>query len=1191
MAQDQQQLMKVFGSLLAAKGGQEEEGPDPQAEYYRQREKYEKRRMLSSIVAPIAGQFLGNLVAAPFREPVQDFLRTQEGRELYGQWREHDLERQTVDALTGDIEKYEGNALEYFTDKNYKRMSDELVNIAGPDWKNSPELRGTLGEYLTKSEELALEEHAQYMRARDYYSTFPTQQEFLDNVERYGPKSTNLGQAFFRKVKRLFRGQSYDDFVKESIGNIVGVDYDIFEQDLRERPSNETSRKWRMDTRSLQEILSEATEVVTPSKMYELLDEAQAKYATTAAYAMGELDILNQRITEAELGNMTAQYVNYVNGEETTMSDLMYKAIRDLGGFGTGSNIKSPSQVYNKMYEMIEITPENFKQDDLVEWMKSTEAGHALLWGKVTEEDIKNEAGEVVIPSGTKMPGVLESVFLRMNQLSPTRRETINWAVEDESGEFVGGSGIQALTDTESRAYYAAVDDMLSNIINTSRDVAAVIIGKQHDAGMLPDGLENPELTRVYQLGLINEGLQYVSDYFLERRPMEISERTLRPLWNGVDRSTVDNVLSGVILPLDQIIEQMGIFADEVENKIEQNTADSDVLTSLTADPNAVVLPPPGTVDPPTRYSDDLDLTNIDSWRNFTRNQRQIFSDTFTELDDATDPYNRAKIVGGLSNSVYYTWRGNNPDASFIDQTKALDSVKSASSNLIPNTKAFNFAGMPLTEVVNFWYDGIDQASNPELQQALDDISEAFDLQDGGFEEGHPFITTPDGEQLYVRLYPQRALWTDPVHRRVQNATGSSYLTIQVGRRVEPTEADTADYSEDSFRALGSNSSDRDISPAPLPEKVFEEIESASEAKILLRENWRELPDYLQQHIAVQFSQGYLPLLKELSGAPYNLSGKELLNKVAANYMTQEGEYPGTHLEKTENEIRFAMDVSIKSLGVPGRDKVAGDKWGILSGGVPVMHAVGLEAYSELIGAKNQEEIDFLNELRFNTGKEINFISSAEASEVAPQEQESLLSEEVEQAPIISERPVEEEESLLGRQMSLYDKIWEISSEFEGTDYVENVGTLDESNNSGLTLKTYKAIQIAKGEEEPTANDLKALSTNQVKEIIREEFYDKPGLDKLPDDLQGVVFDHGLMRGSSNAIKLLQRTLGLRGDQVDGLLGEQTLDVLSGAYLPQIINSYQGARVQELEDLIEANPEDLEQFRTGWIRRARTYGK
>ena len=213
MAQDQQQLMKVFGSLLAAKGGQEE-GPDPQAEYYRQREKYEKRRMLSSIIAPIAGQFLGNLVAAPFREPVQDFLRTQKGRDLYGQWRDHDLNKTELDNTTSDITKYDGSRSEFF----HKRASDythqQLVEALGEDWykdSQGPEIDLSTGQTVRRSSpvrgiyqdvndhirRVAQIEEQEYLQGVEYYKAFPDQEEFLANVERYGPRSSNFGQALF----------------------------------------------------------------------------------------------------------------------------------------------------------------------------------------------------------------------------------------------------------------------------------------------------------------------------------------------------------------------------------------------------------------------------------------------------------------------------------------------------------------------------------------------------------------------------------------------------------------------------------------------------------------------------------------------------------------------------------------------------------------------------------------------------------------------------------------------------------------------------------------------------------------------------------------------------------------------------------------------------------------------------------
>ena len=153
MAQDQEQLMKVFGSLMAGK----KEEPDSQAEYYKQREKYDKRRMISSIVAPIAGQFLGQLVAAPFREPVHDFLRTQEGMELYGQWKDHDKLKKEVINATEDLKQFEGGESEYFYNRAKTAADPIMEGELNKDWfKDSigPDKNPITGEPIKRASNL-----------------------------------------------------------------------------------------------------------------------------------------------------------------------------------------------------------------------------------------------------------------------------------------------------------------------------------------------------------------------------------------------------------------------------------------------------------------------------------------------------------------------------------------------------------------------------------------------------------------------------------------------------------------------------------------------------------------------------------------------------------------------------------------------------------------------------------------------------------------------------------------------------------------------------------------------------------------------------------------------------------------------------------------------------------------------------
>ena len=1163
MAQDQQQLMNVFGSLLSAKGTGG--GSDPESDYYKQREKYEKRRMISSIVAPIAGQFLGQLVAAPFREPVNDFLRTEKGRELYGQWRRHDLEKQNVNALTGDIEKFEGNALEYFRHKNLEEMNREVGLIAGEDWKSKQELREVFPEYLSKAEALARNELAQYQRAKNYYVNFPSQEEFLANVQRYGPKSTNLGQAMFRRIKRLFKGQSYDDFVKESIGQITGVNYDIFKQDLDKRPTGVTTEEWGMDTRSLREILAESTEVITPSEMHKLVKDAQTDYLMTNVYNLEKLDMVQGAITANEMGELTAAYLQYSDdpsGKDSPMSNLMFQAIQKLGGLGRDSTIKSPAQVYNQMYKMAEITPEKFKKEDLVEWAKSTVVGRDLLEGIILQADIKNDQGEVIAAKGTMLPGLRSSIFYELFQKTTARGLTIEWA-QEQDGILVQGAGLQALNQEERSRFDRTVDLYLGNIIDASRDISAVLIGKQLDTKSLPDGFDDPAQARSNQLALINASMELISQHFLERKDTDISVPNPWPLLTGIRREAVSGVLTGVILPVDQIMESLPELIEEMRTA---NDIDGSVdrllgTTRTAADPSfggdwdaySQSIAPDVTPDPTGQV---IDLSNKTTW------PKDLLTDVLPSDDDSVDDFTISKNQGIQSSRAYFRYLEDNPNIPSAVKAQQQYNAGKAGGAVIPGTMAFNYGGMPLQEAYDAWHGGGVEVLNEDgttTSRTQEQIR--TELIEGGYD----FSPQPFVDDTFIRIVHMRG--ATGAHGAIQDVTASKYFKVELGT-MELPDPEMASASGIDSKQIGSNMTGEER-PRDTTEKVFMTGTITDRAaRKLLRENWRNLPDFYKEHIAAQFGNGYLPLLKELS-TEYNVSDSDLVNQAGGRYMDGGTlQYLGKGRAQEINERRFAMDVFLKSNGISGPDKISGRK-------NPVMHQVGLEAYNELIGPQDDAEKEFLNRL---------LGGSAGSSKPST----SILAEaEAAEAPVTVDVE-KKQDSLLGRQDTIYDQIWEISSRHEGEGFVAKVGDKEELNNSGLTFKTYQAIQRNKGEDEPTVDSFKDLSVDEVKEIIREEFYEGPKLDQLPEELQGTVFDHSLTGGSTDAIKLLQAVIGLPEEDQDGIIGEQTLNILQESFLTSIINQYNLARKQDYLTIIQED-ESQKQFQTGWLNRIRSY--
>lgn len=76
-----------------------------------------------------------------------------------------------------------------------------------------------------------------------------------------------------------------------------------------------------------------------------------------------------------------------------------------------------------------------------------------------------------------------------------------------------------------------------------------------------------------------------------------------------------------------------------------------------------------------------------------------------------------------------------------------------------------------------------------------------------------------------------------------------------------------------------------------------------------------------------------------------------------------------------------------------------------------------------------------------------------------------------------------------------------------------------------------------------TAEDMKSLTKDKAKEIYEKVFYTDMGIDKLPKDVQEIVF-HGVVNSKGHAIKVVQKLLGLKED---GVVGPKTIEAMKNA--------------------------------------------
>ena len=139
--------------------------------------------------------------------------------------------------------------------------------------------------------------------------------------------------------------------------------------------------------------------------------------------------------------------------------------------------------------------------------------------------------------------------------------------------------------------------------------------------------------------------------------------------------------------------------------------------------------------------------------------------------------------------------------------------------------------------------------------------------------------------------------------------------------------------------------------------------------------------------------------------------------------------------------------------------------------------------------------------------------------------------------------------------------------------YSDNANDPGGPTNFGITLATLKAYD---GDQNLTADAVKALTPEMAKEIYRTAYWNRMQCGSLPPGLDLEVFDFGVNAGPSEAVKTLQKIVGVTQD---GSIGPITLAALGQLKPKDVIGRYSDARLAFYKAV--NNPE----FEQGWANR------
>ena len=166
--------------------------------------------------------------------------------------------------------------------------------------------------------------------------------------------------------------------------------------------------------------------------------------------------------------------------------------------------------------------------------------------------------------------------------------------------------------------------------------------------------------------------------------------------------------------------------------------------------------------------------------------------------------------------------------------------------------------------------------------------------------------------------------------------------------------------------------------------------------------------------------------------------------------------------------------------------------------------------------------------------------------------------------------------------------------------YVNDPSDPGGATNYGVTIGTMRALrQDINGDGQVDVADVKGLTRAQAVDIFIRHYFERPGLARLPAEVQASLFDMYVNAGA-NAVKVLQRMLAAHGYacSADGQIGPATLAAAAtmAALQPgQLANAYSVARRDYYYALADARPASRKYARKrnggkgGWITRAEEF--
>lgn len=143
--------------------------------------------------------------------------------------------------------------------------------------------------------------------------------------------------------------------------------------------------------------------------------------------------------------------------------------------------------------------------------------------------------------------------------------------------------------------------------------------------------------------------------------------------------------------------------------------------------------------------------------------------------------------------------------------------------------------------------------------------------------------------------------------------------------------------------------------------------------------------------------------------------------------------------------------------------------------------------------------------------------------------------------------------------------------------YVNNPKDPGGATDRGITQRTYDAWNDRLGK---SRRPVRGISKAEAERIIESQYFDTVRADKLPSGLDYAVADYSVNSGPRRAAMDLQRSLGMTGKAVDGIVGNHTLAAAAKADVAKVIVNLCNRRMSFLKRLSH-----WRYFKNGWTAR------